>query len=51
MNTDLVVASPEIKGGEHCGTMEHVHDLIDTWEGVAVLDSGIVESTVVDAEA
>ena len=37
--------------GEDCGTMEAIEELVDAGKGVAVLDSDVVQTTVIDAEA
>ena len=46
---DLVVAMAQVDLGEDCGAMEAIEELVDTGEGVAVLDRDVVETTVIDA--
>ena len=49
-DADLVVSGTEINFGKDLGTLELVHEVIDTREGIPVLDGVLVECTVIDAE-
>lgn len=51
VNANLMISRPQIEGSEDGGALELIQQLIDTREGVAVLDGDGIEGAVVDTHA
>jgi len=50
MHAHLVVPAAKVDLGEEAGTLQLIQELIDHRDRVLVLDGGVVEGSVVDAE-